>query len=1130
MKKTNSYLCTKKWCVVLLMCFMIPITALSQQQRTSVNFNDLTLKEAVQQIANQHKLTVAYSKEFIDLDKKLSLNVSNVTLENALTELLKGTNIGFRFANSSILFFNKESQNTEQTSTGTQQVIKRIKASGIVLDESGETIIGATVKVLGSPTGTVTDFDGRFELDVQEGATIEISYLSYDTERIRVVNANPLRIILKSSSELLDEVVVVGYGTQKKVNLTGSVSTVSPEKIMNRPITNVSTGLQGLVPGMTIVSSSNGGLPGQSNATIRVRGVGTIANASPLVLIDGVEGSMDLINPNDIENISVLKDAASASIYGNKAANGVILITTKSVSGTETPPQITFNAYVGFQKPTNLPEMADAATYIAWDMEANRNVGTVSAFTEQDIETVLNQSDPNYFANTDWIDAIYRSAAPQQNYNLSINGKAKNMGYLFSYGYLDQEGLLVGNATENKRHNIRLKLDTKVADIVTLNANIGYIDRKYSAPNAGFNITSGSIYNAMRTSPTTPVRFTDGKWGYGGGQTNQVALLHDGGSQVFSSQEFTGNFSAKVDILKGWTASATYSLRKVNSLRELLTKELAFYRPGTDDIWTQPIKTSSFENRDYTTNHQTFFAQTDYDLKIKKHDIHVMLGFQQESSKAKNFSAKRDSLLTEKDPVIDFGLESMSSASGGGSQWAMRSGFGRINYGYDNKYLFEANLRYDLTSRFIKQNRGGWFPSFSGAWRISEEEFMSNTKTWLDQLKLRVSWGILGNQYSTRGDDYPYLSTIGKVTDTPAIGTNPQQGFTETKVGNPILLWEESHNTNFGVDFTAFNSRLNVSADYFIRETESILFKKAYPGQYGFTSIEENGGIVRNTGWELQINWNDKIGTDFTYGAILSLSDVKNKVTRFGAPEYSGSYITKEGYALNSLYGLVADGLATPKDFEYYDANRGVYVNPKFPVMPDYAQTVQPGDIKYKDLNEDGFIDLDNDRKIVGNTFPRYTYSLNGFLTWKDFDFSFLLQGVGKADGYIYGPARNAFTDQSTYPQKFHAGRYQESNPDPNASYPRFTYNNEINVRNFSTFWKEDASYLRLKNIEIGYTLPKKITTKARIQNCRFYASADNVFTKTNYLKTYDPETPVQGGGYYPQVKTFVFGVNITFK
>lgn len=1129
MKKKTYYSYTKIWCMLLLLCFLVPLKAFAQQQRTSVNINNLPLKEAVQQIATLHSLNVAYSKEFINPNTKVSLNVTDITLESALSQLLKGTEIGFKFMNGNILLFNKESQGINDKST--VQQVRMISTSGVVSDENGEPVIGAAVIVPGTQIGTVTDFDGRFSLKVQEGSTLEISYLSYATEKRKVTSSSPLLITLNPSTELLDEVVVVGYGTQKKVNLTGSVSTVSSDKLKNRPITNISTGLQGLVPGMTVISNNNGGLPGQSNATIRVRGTGTIANSSPLVLIDGVEGSMDLINPNDIENISVLKDAASASIYGNKAANGVILITTKSVSGIETKPTITFNTYLGIQTPTNLPKMADAPTYMAWDMEANANVGEVSAFTEDDIQKVINQSDPNYYANTDWIDAIYRSAAPQQNYNLSIDGKAKNMGYLFSYGMLNQEGLLVGNSTESKRHNLRLKLNTKVADIITLNANIGYIDRKHTSPNAGFNAASGIIYNAMRTSPTTPVRFTDGNWGYGGGQTNQVALLHDGGGQEFTSQEFTGNFSAKVDILKGWTASTTYSVRKVNSLRELLTKELAFYRPETDDIWTKPIKTSSFENRDYTTSQQTFFAQTDYDLKIKKHSMHVMLGFQQEWNKSKSFSAKRDSLTTEKDPVIDFGLESMSSASGGGSQWAMRSGFGRINYNYDERYLFEANLRYDLTSRFIKENRGGWFPSFSAAWRLSEENFMQNTKEWLDQLKLRASWGILGNQYSS-SNNYPYLSVIGNV-NVPTIGTLPQQGYSETIIGNPNLLWEKSYNTNIGFDMSVLNNRLNISGDFFIRKTKDIIYSKVYPGQNGYTSIEENGGIVKNTGWELQFNWNDKIGNDFSYGAIFSISDVKNKLTKFGDPQYSGynqSYITKEGYALNSLYGLVSEGLAMPTDFEYYDATSGKYMNPKFAVMPDYAGTVQPGDIKYKDLNGDGIIDLDNDREVVGNSFPRYTYSFNGYLNWKNFDFSFLIQGVGKADGYIYGPARHAFNDQSTYPQKFHSGRYQASNPNPNASYPRFTYNDEINSRNFSTFWKEDASYLRLKNIEIGYSLPKNLIQKIRLERCRFYASADNVFTSTKYLSTYDPETPVQGGGYYPQVRTFVFGFNITFK
>jgi len=1080
----------------------------------------MSLKEMVEQVEKKTSFTFIFNTS-VDLNQLIKANFKNESVDNVLKKAFDGRGISYEIVGSQIILKNV---NAAPTSTTPAKPVK-----GVVKDEQGEPLIGATVKIVGTTTATLTDIDGAFTINVPVGSSLEVSYVSYTPQVVKITNQSSLDFVLSSSTKALDEVVVIGYGIQKKINLTGAVGVITSEDLQKRPITNISTGLQGLVPGMTVVGNANGGLPGQSSATIRVRGIGTIANSNPLVLIDGVEGDMNIINPNDVENISVLKDAASASIYGNRAANGVILITTKSIKGKDAKPQINFNGYIGFQKPTKMPEMADAATYIEWEMEANRNAGTNSAYNQGNIETVLSGSDPNYFANTDWVDALFRSSAPQQNYNVSINGKSNNMGYLISYGFLNQEGLLVGDAAKTKRHNIRLKLNTRVADFIDLDANIGYIDRNYAAPTGTLGSGEGAIYNAIRTNPLTPVRFTDGKWGYGGGQSNMVAVLNEGGSMVFESQEFTGNFAAKVDLLKGWTASANYTMRKSNSLREYLWKTIKYYYPETEDYWYATTPTNAYQNTDYTNLQQTIFAQTDYNLKIKDHSFHVMAGFQQEWNTSTTFNGRRDSLITEINPVLDFGSTKLQSTAGGGDQWAMRSGFGRINYNFKERYLFEANLRYDLTSRFIKKNRGGWFPSFSGAWRASEEEFLKNKFTWLDQLKIRASWGILGNQYST-SNNYPYISTIKTPSEKVTIGTVANDVYTEDYIGNPNLVWEKSYHNNIGLDVSVLNTRLNFTGDYYIRTTKGVVIAKYYPNQIGFGQINENAGSVENKGWEVQVSWNDKIGKDFHYGASFLLSDVKNKITEFSDPQNGAYYTKRVGHPIDALYGLVADGLAMPWDFEYYDTTTGKYKNPLFPVLPGDKELVQPGDVKFKDLDESGDIDLDKDRKVVGNQIPRYTFSFKGNLNYKGIDFSFLLQGVGKRDGYIIGPDRQAFTDQSTFPQKFHEGRYQASNPNPNAIYPRFIYNSNINSKNFSTFWMENAAYVRLKNVQLGYSLPQNIINPLRLSQCRFYVSADNLFTFTDFFSSCDPESAVQSGGNYPQVKTFVFGINFTLK
>ena len=1107
--------------LLFLMSFLSPVQALSQgTSKITISSKSLALKDLIKEIEAKTDYTFIFDNS-VNLTQIINIKDNQGTVSEILNRSLPEKGMAYQITGSQIIL--KDVKNAGKSTTPGQT--KAI--TGTLTDEEGEPLIGAKVKIKDTNTATTTDIDGKFNINVATGSALEFIYIGHQTQEIKITNQTVLNVTLAASSKDLDEVVVVGYGVQKKINLTGAVSTVTGEQLTKRPVTNVSTALQGLAPGMVVTASANGGLPGQSNASIAIRGVGSRGNNSPLILIDGAEGDMNIINPNDIESISVLKDAASSAIYGNRAANGVILITTKSVKGKERAPRIDVSTYYGVQTPTKMPKMVDSPTFMAWENEAQANVGGNQNYSQADIQKAIDGSDPNYYANTDWVDATFKSSASQYNLNASVDGKSKNMGYLISYGYLAQDGLTVGESTNTQRHNVRLKLYTKVADRIDLSANISYVDRGYTAPNAAFESGAGSLYNAMRTRPLVPVRFTDGGWGYGGGQSNQVAYLTDGGSQRFTSQEFTGNFSMKVDLLKGWTASANYITRQSNSYRSLFSKTINFYYPETDDLWYSTNTPNSIENRDYRVISQNIFAQTDYELKIGEHTFQAMLGYQQEWERSDQFNASRKNLITEVDPILDFGSADTQANSAAANHWAMRSGFGRFNYNYKERYLFEANLRYDLTSRFIKKHRAEWFPSFSAGWRMSEEAFMSGTKDFLDQLKIRASYGILGNQYSTGSDNYPYLSRIAYVS-VPAMGAIANDGYAESYIGNPNLLWEMSHTANVGVDVTLFKSRLAFTGEYYDRRTKRMIYQRELTAIIGSdTPMDENGGEMQNRGWEMQVDWKDRIGKDFSYGVGFSLADVKNEITEWENFIISGNTITRKGDANQALYGLVADGIAMPWDFESYNPATGKYVNPKFPIMSGDAGFVQPGDIKYKDLDNSNTIDLDNDRQVLGSDIPRYTFSFRGNMAYKGVDFSFLVQGVGKVDGYITGPARHAFTDQSTYPQWFHEGRYQASNPNPNASYPRFTYNQSYNQR-FSTFWIEDASYLRMRNIQVGYTIPAVLTKKVRIDKCRLYASADNLFTISDYFSGCDPERPIQGGGNYPQVKTFVFGVNVT--
>lgn len=1114
--------------LVLALCALLPAAAQNKTISLDMEGQGHSTREFIEQVEKLSGYTFAYNNNEIDLAQPVSVKASNEEVLALVNRVLARQHLSATLAGKRIVVKplpgSKESANPTKT-------LAPGHVSGVVRDAAGQPVIGASVIVVGTNRGVVTGIDGDFSIEAQEGQKLQISFLGYDRQEVLLGAQTSLDIVLQSDNQLIDDVVVVGYGVQKKVNLTGSVAAISSEDIASRPMATFSSGLQGLLPGVTVVNST--AQPGNSSTTIRVRGIGTIGNSNPLILVDGVEGDISAINPDDIESVSVLKDAASAAIYGARAANGVILVTTRKLAGN-TEPQITFDAYVGLQTPTRLPEMCNAIEYMTLDNEARENIGVSGAWSQEQFDAVKNGTMPNLYADTDWIDQVLKGSALQQSYGASVVGAFGESGYRLSYRYFDQDGLTVGNTTGEQRHNIRYKMDTKIAKIVTLSSNIGYTLRKITSPLNSLSSGGGAIYNAMRIAPNVPVRYTDGSWAYGGGNTNPVAILYDGGRTSTDVEEVSLLETLKVNLMKGWNVSATYNFSSYNALQETLKKTITFVNPdsGATVTYNSP---NSLSNKDYKRTQQTLILQTDFDFHINRHQISGVVGMEQEVYVEKDFEASRNNLTTEKDPTLNLGDASTMSNDALATQWALRSGFGRLSYNFDERYLLEMNLRYDLSSRFHKNNRGGWFPSFSAAWRLSEESFMEATRKVVDNIKIRASYGMLGNQY-VGSSNYPYLGVLESYsTGISLIGGNATTGYIQSILANPSLTWEKIKMLDFGIDVALFSNRLSMTFDWYDKNTDRTLLKRTYPAQIGSDWPEENLGSVNNRGWELDVNWQDRIG-EFSYGVGFNLADVKNKITSLGdtVADLSGYQIRREGDPIDAFYGYVATGLMTPEDFDVYDQSTGRYALPNIPTVLGYDY--QPGDIKYKDISgpdgvPDGRISPEYDRVVVGSNIPRYTYSFRGNLAWKGIDFSFLLQGVGKCDGYLTGSARHAFQDQAGYPQKVHLDRYNiKTNPNPNASYPRLTYNTSFNQSTFSTFWLEDASYLRLKNIQVGYTLPKKWTSKAHISNCRFYVSIDNLFTRSNFFYAYDPETPVSSGGYYPQVKTFVFGMNLSFK
>lgn len=1112
---------------VVLLLGLFPSKVFAQ---VNVKIDRLPLKEALVEVEKQSGYSFFYSDHLPHQDAVVSVKATNSNIESVMDDLLKGLGIKYEVKPDKQITLTEKLQTPKETSKNPSLKV----VSGTVVDASGLPVIGAGVLIEGTSTGAVTDENGKYSIEVPSGDSIlEFSCMGYQTLKVSLDGRRVMDVTLREDTQFLDEVVVVGYGTQKKVNLTGSVSMVGSDEISARPISSVSSGLQGLLPGVTVVNPN--GQPGESNTTIRVRGIGTIGNANPLILIDGVEGDISAINPEDIESVSVLKDAASASIYGSRAANGVLLVTTKKVNkASDSKARVSLGAYFGLQTPTRLPQMCDAIEFMTLDNEARQNVGTSPAWTEDQFAKVRDNTDPNFFANTDWLSQVLNKFAPQQNYNVTLSGSLGSSGYMLSYRYFDQKGLTVGSSTGEKRHNVRFKMDTKLLDRVTLSSNLSYTSRKVTSPVNSLTSGGGAIYTAMRIAPNAPVKYTDGTWAYGGGNTNPVAVLNDGGRSVTSTDEFSLLEVLKVDILKGWDVSATYNLTSSNGLREILKKTITFNNPedGSSYVYAQP---NTLKNIDIRNLQQTFILQTNFDFTFGKHNLSGVVGMSQEWYKGTSFSASRNNLITEQNPALNLGDASTMSNDASSSRWALRSGFGRISYNYDERYLLEANLRYDLSSRFHKSNRGGWFPSVSAGWRLSEERWMQFAKPVFDNIKIRASWGMLGNQY-VGSSEYPYLSVLKSFnSEVSLIGANATTGYAQSTLANPNLSWEQIKMFDVGLDLAMLGNRLTFSFDWYDKDTEGILLQLNYPAQIGAKPSEQNAGKVNNKGWEIDLGWREQRG-DFFYGIGFNLSDVKNKIVDLAgnAPDLSGYQIRMVGYSIDAFYGYVADGLMSPEDFKISDPVNNNYSLPKIPVI--LGNDYQPGDIKYKDISgpdgvPDGRITPEYDKVVLGSNIPRYTYSIRGDFGWKGIDFSFVIQGVGKCDGYLEGSARHAFQDMAAYPQKVHLDRYNVvTNPNLNASYPRLTYNTSFNQSTFSTYWMEDASYMRLKNIQLGYTFPEKWMKKARIDKLRIYLSADNLFTVSKYFYAYDPETPVSKGGYYPQVKTFVIGLNLNFK
>ena len=984
-------------------------------------------------------------------------------------------------------------------------------------DATGESVIGASVVVKGTTNGTITDFDGNFSLDgIKKGDVIVISYVGYQTQEIKW-NGSPLNVILKEDSKTLSEVVVVGYGTQKKANLSGSVAMVDSKELENRPIQNVSSGLQGLMPGVAITGTN--GAPGQDAGKIRVRGIGTLNEAGPYILVDGIEtGTLSAVDPNDIESISVLKDAASAAIYGSKAANGVVLITTKRGKTGQT--KISYSGYLSFQNATNMIERMGSYEYASLLNQALEAEGMSKRFNDTELQKFKDGNDPLY-PDTDWYDLAYKTGV-QHRHNVNINGGSENVKYMASLGYLNQTGILPNAGRE--QFNARTNLDMKINKRLSARMNLSFIKNDYSdASSAYYGGSSDQIIRQLNLiAPWIVARYDDGTWGTIS-DGSPIAWLDSGMKVNRDNYNFSGMAAVDYEIFDG--LKLTLQGAYVNNLQNY--NYFQKYIKYNENKESDP---SQLDERFYKWDRTNYDALLNYNKNFGKHNIKGLLGWHTEKYNYKYQKAVRKKFPNNELTDMNAGDASTQSNEGYTAELAMISWFARINYDFAGKYLLEANIRADASSRFAEGHRWGYFPSFSGAWRISEEAFMESAKdSWLSGLKIRASWGQLGNQDALSGsnnDYYPALNTYN-LDSKYAFGGSLNSGYYQRKYRLETISWEEASTWGVGVDFTLFN-KLNGSLDYYNRKTTGIIMDVTVPKEFALDAYKDNVGSMRNSGIEINLSYNTKIG-QVDFGIAGNFSYNKNEILDLGGGDPNKyldatngySQRNKVGEAMNSYYIYRADGFFNSQ--EEADAYTAKYGNP-------FGKTFKAGDLRYVDTNKDGKLTAD-DREYCGSSDPKIIYGFNINAGWKGIDLSLMFNGAAGVkrlfDGYeVYGN----FSGDAAHPATIWRDAWTPDNHD--ASMPRIFYdtNSASSSRSVqSDFWLQDTSYLRLKNLQLGYTLPKGWLNSVGVENIRIYYSVENLLTFDKMKINIDPESTSQRLSSYPLLRTHAFGVNVTF-
>lgn len=1103
-----------KLVIVFLILASTQLAASTYGQNVTIRAEGESIKTILREIRKQTGRDFLYNNSQVNDLRRTSITTDELPLEKTLELLLPPLGLRYQINGGTVVI--QPIPSSQKSGIDQQQTLR-----GRVTNQDGELISGATVTLVEIDRRVATDQYGEFEIsNAPNSGTLRINNIGYQELEVPYHDLQTPPLQLTASTQEVEEVVVVGYGVQSKKELIGSVSTVDGEKIAQRAVPQLSQALTGQMPGVSVIQRS--GQPGGSGGTIQIRGVGSFgAGTGALILVDGIPtNSFNDIDPNDVASISVLKDASSAAIYGARAANGVILVTTKAGS-TENKMVVSYNGNWGLQTPTAFPEFVNSWEYATAVNETSTGGG---GYTEEEIQKFRNGSDPDQYPNSQFLDELFEPNAQQTGHNVSLSNKTEKIQYTLSLGYLNQNGILRKN--EYNRYNARLNLVSHIRDNLKLSARLSAIqttDHQPAVPaTLDFAYMTDLISQVIRYPSIYPIRLSNGDWGGGLVQKGTpISFLESQSYFQDLASDLGGNLRLDWTIIPDLTVSAIGGYTQESARTKLFRASQRI----NDQIQLSP--SSLDETRPYG-NYKTFQALMAYHKQIFQHDFKILAGYSFEQGYNDNLTAYRQDFPSNELTEINVGSPEGQQNTGTASEWGLESLFTRIQYNFAQRYLLEGVLRYDGSSRFPSSKKYAIFPSIAAGWLISEESFMKNQIDWLNELKIKASYGVLGNQNI---GNYPYQNILSTGYTYP-FGNSISPGLARGTIVDPNLRWESTRTSDVGIDGSFLQRRLSFSATYYNRYTYDILVSPSasVSSVLGFEVGLQNSGKLKNTGWEFTLGYQDR-HKDWTYSANLNFSTVKNRVIDLGVGNIlqpngltgNGSSLFV-GHPMEMYYGYQTDGLFTSQE----DIEQWADLTPVNP-------NAQPGDVRYLDISgpdgvPDGQVDPVYDRTFIGSRIPRYQFGLNLSTSYKNIDLSILLQGVAQAKGLLNNHAGWALYNSGNIQRWQYENRWTPENPNQSAEYPRMEQLPNSGSPNtlLSDYWILDAGYLRVRNIQLGYSFPESIINRLKVSGLRVHASAENPFTWHNYRQGWDPEIN-SGGSYYPIMRNFTFGLSLNF-